>query len=333
MHAYYSIVMWKDVLFAGLFLLLTIKCFELYEMYINKTITFKKMIPFMIISFLCVMFRNNGIYMYMFLFVCTLLLMKKYRKIVAISFLIVICTYFIIKIPVLNYFGVKRSASAEYIAMPLQQIGRMVYKEKEMSQEDVELLNNLMPIETMKSVYHPAVVDTIKFNSEYNGDYFDSHKKEFLKFWLRQCVKHPITAVESYMISTLGYWYPNVEHWYIAYDVEQNSFDLKLKPVLKDKTVTYIIDNIDERTTPIFAMEWSIGLCFWIISIFAFISIKKNKFISIYPYLPIIGIWITMIVASPVYGEYRYVYGAFLSLPLFLLLPYIKMNHNKPIKR
>ena len=70
-------------------------------------------------------------------------------------------------------------------------------------------------------------------------------------------------------------------------------------------------------------MEWSIGLVFWVILIFAMMSIRKNKLYGIYPFIPIIGIWITMMIASPVFGEFRYVYGAYTCLPLLMLCPYL----------
>ena len=37
-------------------------------------------------------------------------------------------------------------------------------------------------------------------------------KDGFLKLWLNMIRKHPTIAVESYLISTLGYWYPNLKN-------------------------------------------------------------------------------------------------------------------------
>ena len=79
-------------------------------------------------------------------------------------------------------------------------------------------------------------------------------------------------------------------------------------------------------------MTWSIGLCFWIIALFSFIAVKKAKDIkAIYLYVPVIGIWLTMMIASPVFAEFRYVYGAFTCLPLLIIFPYLLCNSKGEI--
>jgi hypothetical protein len=89
------------------------------------------------------------------------------------------------------------------------------------------------------------------------------------------------------------------------------------------------LDTLESRETPILNIEWSIGLCFWIILIFGILSYKKHRLIGLYPYIPILGIWVTMMVASPVFGEFRYVFGAFTCLPLFCLVPYLNLKIEK----
>ena len=93
-----------------------------------------------------------------------------------------------------------------------------------------------------------------------------------------------------------------------------------------NKIITEYVDNIDSKTIPIVCMEWSIALCYWIILILAFVTrrIKNKK--SLYVFIPIFGIWITMLIASPVFGEFRYVYGAFATLPLLMVYPYLKLK-------
>jgi len=67
-------------------------------------------------------------------------------------------------------------------------------------------------------------------------------------------------------------------------------------------------------------------LCFWLILVFAILAIKKVGKKVLYIYVPIFGIWLTMMAASPVYAEFRYVYGAFTCLPLLMLIPYINFK-------
>ena len=331
-HGYYSIVMWKDVIFAGSMLLLTMKTINILEKNESNELTFKNLISFTLISLLCVFFRNNAIYMYFVFVLVTLILFRKSFKVFCIAFAIVIGTYYFVKGPIFTHFNVEKSSSSEYIGMPLQQIGRMTFKNVKFTNKEKELLNKLMPIEKMAVAYNPRISDGIKFNEYYNRNTFDENKMEYFKLWLQLVCKHPTIALESYTISTLGYWYPNIEYWSIENKITENEFNLEIQsklPAISDK----FFKKIEGRNVPLLNIEWSIGLCFWIILIFGVLSFKLNGKNGIYPYIPIFGIWITMMIAAPVYAEFRYVYGAYTSLPLLMLSPYLVKNIcNKGVK-
>ena len=330
MHGYYSIVMWKDVLFSGLLLLLTMQTIRIIEKEQDRTLSFKKLIGFIITSILCVFFRNNAIYMYMILAIVTLIIFRKYYKIFIGAFLIVFLTYYIIKGPVFDYFNILKSASAEYIGMPLQQIGRMAFKNVDFTDEEEILINDLMPIEIMKDAYNPRISDGIKFNKSYNGIVFDENKMEYLKLWLNLVKKYPGVALESYSMSTLGYWYPGVEYWSVSNSIWENDYSLVIDSKTP-KTVQNFISSLESRRAPILNIQWSIGFCFWLILIFGMLSFKKIGIKGLYSFVPIFGIWITMMLASPVFGEFRYVYGAFTCLPILIIIPYL--FSKKKIKR
>lgn len=323
MHGFYSITMWKDIVFSGVLLLLVMECIKLLEK--KEELKFKNFTTFIVVSIFCIFFRNNAIYMYFLLFIFSLIIFRKKIKYFICAFSIVFCVYFVVKGPVFNYFNVSKSASAEYIGMPLQQIGRMAFKNVEFSDYEKKYLNKLIPIEVMAKSYNPGLTDGIKFNKNYNGKAFDDNKTTYFKIWLDLVRKYPSISLEAYAASTLGYWYPSVEPSTVAMSIESNSFNLEKQSKLPE-VFNKIFTKIENINTPLFNIEWSIGLCFWIILIFCWISIKRKK--SIYPYIPIFGIWITMMIASPAFAEFRYVYGAFTCLPLLMITPYINFENK-----
>ena len=331
MHGYYSIVMWKDVIFSGLLLLLTMQLVKIVEKEKKQKLKFKNIIGFIVVSILCVFFRNNAIYMYVILAIITFIIFKKHWKVFAAGFCIVFGVYFIVKGPIFNYFNVKKSASAEYIGMPLQQIGRMAFKNVQFTKDEKELIDKLIPVETMAVSYNPRVSDGIKFNDSYYGDVFDDNKIEYLKLYLNLVKKYPSIALEAYSISTLGYWYPGVEYWSVANNIWENDYGIDTQSKTSDSVKNFLTD-LESRSTPVLNIEWSIGLCFWIILIFGTISVKKNGLKGLYPFVAVFGIWLTMMVASPVFGEFRYVYGAYTCLPLLMLCPYLNLR-NHPNKK
>ena len=327
MHGYYSIVMWKDVIFSGLLLLLTIELVKIIEKIMKKELCFKNLISFIIVSIFCVFFRNNAIYMYFLLAFITLIFLRKYYKIFIPAFVIVFGVYFVVKGPIFNSLNIKKSSSSEYIGIPMQQVGRMAYKNVNFTKKEKELLNKLIPVDIMAKVYNPIISDGIKFDSNYNSNVFDENKGEYLKLYLSLIRKHPSIAIEAYSVSTLGYWYPGVSYNSVCYGMVENDYGLKNYSLL-GKDVQYFLYGIEGRGVPVLNIEWSIGLCFWVILIFVILAAKMIGKKSLLIYVPIMGIWITMMVAAPVYAEFRYVYGAFTCLPLLMMVPYINFKNN-----
>ena len=323
MHALHSVTMWKDVIFAGFFVLLTVEMIKMVDRYNNQELTFKKEIGFIIVALLCTFFRNNAIYMLIIVFILCLFIFKKSRKVIAMSFGIIIVSYFLITGPGFKLFGVKQTETTEYVSIPLQQVARMVYKGAPITLKEEKLINKLVPIEIIRKRYRPQLVDTIKWHEEYNNDVLSKNKGKYLKLWLNLCYRNPQIALEAQAASTLGYWYPNVVYWFNPEGLVNEKYGNYITPKSSDST-TKRIDNALGSTSAIYNIEWNIALWLYVIIIFGTISFKKKKWLGIVPYLPLLGLWFTLIIATPVYSEFRYIYSAFTALPLLIIYPYLK---------
>lgn len=323
---FYSITMWKDIIFSGLVLLLTIQLFKMLEK--KGSLSFRNSYGFIIISLLTIFFRNNAIYMYFLLALVTLITFRKELKVIIPMLLIVFGVFFIIKGPVYQAFDIKKSGSSEYIAIPLQQIGRMASKGIEFTKEEEKLINKLIPLNVLRKSYNAEIVDSIKFNNKYNSEVFEENKAAYLKLWFNLCLKHFSIASEAYLTSTLGYWYPNVDYWVTTAKIDANDLDIYTSSFIPDS----IRDNFTKlgtRSLPLIANTWCIALAFWLILIAAYISLIRYKTKSIlYVYVPIFGIWLTMMVATPVFAEFRYIYSAFTCLPLLLIIPFLESKRG-----
>ena len=137
--------------------------------------------------------------------------------------------------------------------------------------------------------------------------------------------------MESYLASTLGYWYPSNEHWSIMESIGNNELGLYTNSKLPK--VRELLVKVSNHSFPIINMTWSIGLCFWFVALLIYITKKRLGWKYIYPYILVVGIWLTMMIASPVYGEFRYVYCIFASLPLLAIYPFMKDHVNLHPKR
>lgn len=327
---YYSVTMWKDVLFGAFFLLFSVHLCQLMEN--KKAISIKNLIMFLISSLLIIFFRNNAIYMYILFIPVAILYFKEERKKMIVCFTIVIGLFLIVKGPVYKCLNISKSSSSEYIAMPLQQIGRMAYKKVSFTNKEKKFFDELIPVEIMETAYNPTVSDGIKFNPAYNLEFFNDNKIEFFKIYIGLVARYPNIAVESYLTSTLGYWYPNVMYWSVANNVWENDIgvynDSKAPKFIED----YVF-SAESRNLPIISLQWSIGLCFWLILLAGCVCYLRKGFSTLLLYFPIFGIWLTMMIASPVWGEFRYVFCAFTCLPLLLLYPFLTNLEAKKLKK
>ena len=200
----------------------------------------------------------------------------------------------------------------------------MAYKGVEFTKEEEELINKLIPLDTLSESYNAEIVDSIKFNDEYNSNVFEENKLEYLKLWISLCFKHFGIATEAYLTSTLGYYYPNVDYWVTTAKIDENDIGVHTSSFVPDN-IRNEITKLGTRTLPIIGNTWCIALAFWLILLSAYITVKRHRTKSIlYVYVPIFGIWLTMMVATPVFAEFRYIFSAFTCLPILLIVPFLR---------
>ena len=76
--------------------------------------------------------------------------------------------------------------------------------------------------------------------------------------------------------------------------------------------------------TPLFYPLISIGLHTWMMIVCGFINVvhrKKEWILS----LPVLAIVMSLLISTPVYSEFRYIYSAFLMLPLVLMTTCVRV--------
>ena len=69
-------------------------------------------------------------------------------------------------------------------------------------------------------------------------------------------------------------------------------------------------------------MFFSIGFAFWIVLFLLCYCIYKKNYKYILIFVPILALWLTNL-ASPVCGEFRYMYSLFTCLPIYFSVIYI----------
>ena len=322
-NALYSLSLWKDVVFAGLITLLTIELFKMLE---YKKITIEKMVRLGTICLLSMLFRHNALYMMFLLAIVLIIVFRKQLKYILPTLIIVFSIYYIINIPILNALNINRSESIEYIAIPLQQLGRIAYKDGNISEKEKKELAKVISVDKMKELYNPRIVDFIKFDESFNMDYLNKHKLKYLKLYFNIIMKNKNIAFESYFTSTLGYWYPNVDYWTVITEVQDNPYGIKSINIIPKKQKEYISTLLVTKSIPLYNFIWSIGLYVWLVFFAIGHCIYKKEYKKLIIYIPVIGIWLSLLVAAPTFAEFRYMYSFVTTLPILILLPKMKIK-------
>ena len=331
--AAYSITMWKDIPFALSLIFFTICLIELATNSKNFFRNKFRIVAFLISTILVILFRNNGIYVVLFTLPCMFFIIKDYRKQVVYIAVAIVAFYVIYKGPIFKLFNITDGPIKEMLSVPLQQIARTVRdNEDELTQEEREKIYKFLPVENLGNLYNPLISDSVKENLDNNE--FQNNKGEFVKLWLSLLIKHPRSYVESFFVGSFGYWYPETNNWVI---VNWNDYP-KLEylnytkaPITNIKIVETLEKFANTRNIPVISMVlFSIGFNFWIILIITMYCIYKKKYRHMLTLIPILVLWLTN-TASPVWCEYRYIYGMFTTMPLFLFVVVSLVNLNKEI--
>jgi len=316
-NALFSMILWKDILFAGVVLLLTIYTYE--------WVTTKKvnLVLYTLIVLATTLLRNNGLYVIILMFPIMLISCRKDWKKVLLVFAVALVVSFGIKNILFSVFNVEEGLAKEALSIPMQQIAKVVkYHEEELPKEELELIHKYIPVETIGELYNPVISDPIK--REFDNEAFLENKTEFIKLWLQLFVRYPKEYFEAFFSNNYGYWYPEAQHWVANRTMEADSIlYLEGTPLIEGKLVEKIDSQIENRRLPLLSMLFSLGFCFWLIAISVFYIIYKKKYKYLLIYLPVLLLWLTTL-ASPVFCEYRYAYSMFTSVPILIGLTFEK---------
>ena len=168
---FYAITLVKDSLYTCYFLLYLI----ILHSTLKEGITIKKSIQIIIIAVLLFLFRNNGIYTFLLSFPFLLINNKKVGKYLIII-LIVFGSYKTYNNIILPSLKVTPTSIREALSIPFQQTARYInYHEKDLSEKDKKIINNVLNYKKIKKNYKPELSDPVKntFNK-------DSSKKDLI---------------------------------------------------------------------------------------------------------------------------------------------------------
>lgn len=228
----------------------------------------------------------------------------------------------------MNAFHVVQPDFVESICIPLQQTARVICEDKELTEEEWESIHKVIDTTYIKELYAPGFADNMKELVRV-GDpgYLTEHKGEYLKLWLSLGLRYPSTYIRAYIDQTIGYWYPDVAYTVgdidgiIANETGVTSHPLIGGPfIVKTKEILQKLGDM----LPLYGLLFSMGAMFWTLTGCIAVVFAKKQYQRFILFLPGLAVILTLLVATPVSSEFRYAYSLAYTMPLYLLLPFIR---------
>lgn len=312
----YSNTMWKDVLFGGAVCAFLTALFR-----ILRDIGWNKVWNYVILAVsglgFCLWRSNGFLALVAALPVFAVVLWKEHKKMLALI-LSVVAAGWAMKGPLLSAMNVTQPDLVESLSIPVQQVARVIVEGCELTEEEAELIGRVVDIEEVPELYRSHISDNIKneIRSKDNA-YFEENAGQYLNLWLRLLMKHPVEFVKAWVDQTKGYWGGGFPNWMYGNFVNENDMGIAMKSQGNIIARLYNLYFALSRHLMLFEPLHSIGLHVWILAIAAFVALfrKRKEWILIAPLLAMV---LTLLVATPVSGEFRYAYSLFTAFPLVI---------------
>jgi len=312
----YALSLWKDTPFACVFIIYvcTIGDLSLRPECINNK---KWIIKYVVTTVLLMFTRNNGIYIVIATSLICLLycfrkkvFVKRYLTVTLLSIIV----YFIITGPVYGAIGFKNADNREEsYGIMLQQMGYIVSDDSSnISQEEREILNNILSIDKWKEVYTPADVDSIKWSEDFDHEYFNNNIGTIRKCYISLCTKNFKKAVEAYLLATMGFWDIGKQssHGYVVLD---NWGLSELGDVKYNALKSLLGIDLSTKLRPVHYVSSAIFLWLYLFLGLIIVGIRKSNAI---PLVPGYVLWATIMIATPVAFHHRYIIGVVFTMPV-----------------
>ena len=355
----YSVTMWKDVMFGGLMVLFVsaLAKWIFSELYVrspqmtaqrDSVIQFGRFDRLQLLKGavgIC-LFRSNGwiamAIAWVLALVIALLAQRKCNnqpaagkgtdkaihstniKLLKAGLIVLVIT-FIMKGPLLSILHVPQGDSVEPLAIPAQQIARVLIDHRSedgrisgISESDLALISRVADPKLIAGAYDPGLYDNVKDQLRRgNLQAFEGNKPAYAALWLRLGLQHPASYIHAWIDQTKGYWNAGYPYWVWGEGVPENDYGIASGQGVRPTKVLFYCYTWFLKYIRFFEPLKSIGLHVWILAALAIIATAKRDRRGLLCILPLADI-MTLCLATPVFSEFRYVYGVILVMPITL---------------
>lgn len=317
--AQYSVTVWKDVLFAGFFLVFLVEVALLVlrpELFWDK----RSNVAFLVGSgVLCILFRNNAILAIGITLVVLVALKSKFRKRLAIIATAILLPAVIVVGPLYSALHIQSGHFSEALAVPLQQVSRTIAQGGSLSAEQEAFFNEILPIDQYEERYLPSSPNPIKFSEDFDDDFLEENKVQFLISWFQVGCSNPGIYLRAWLAETQGFWNIAYPTWYTTpagYSLDGSTVSHNHLAGIIDQSD---FDSIRGLYIQIFEPIFNIGVLVWLLLFVLMYQVCRRNYKIVLCLMPLLLLWFSFLIAAPA-NDFRYMFPLHLAVPLLLLL-------------
>ena len=326
-HIMYSFTMWKDVFFGAAITFFVTSCYRMLRDVGNRD---GNMAVMCLSSLGMCLLRSNGWIAFLATTILFITMFGKKQFRVAAMFVAVLAGSYILKYPVLKTLNVAQPDTIEALSIPAQQIARVLADGKELTEAQKELLSQVVDIDEVPNHYTGWLSDPIKELVRHKGnqELIRTQNKDFIGLYVQLGLKYPLEYLKAWIDQTRGYWNGGYEFWTWGKNVVQNDLD-----IFTDGRSGRITSGLDWylniwKTSPILILAVCIGFHVWIMVFCLYTAAVKKNHAALFVSIPILMVWGTLLIATPVFSEFRYIYALFCAMPLMATAALGKENES-----
>lgn len=243
------------------------------------------------------------------------------------SVIMVLFLYLLWQGPVLGALQVEPPDTIESLTMPTQHLLCAYKRGGSLTQEEVAMLDAVVPLEQIDEYYNPYLFDMTKnyIREHGNQQVIADHRGDYAKLWLRVGLRNPMLYLEAEIRQTAGYYALHIPHEQILYSeyfMVDNPFGIKTQRKLFSYDAELAMGAFLQWFQGFYNKVWSLGMNTWLLLLsFACALYRRRNALAFVPCVMLLG---SLLLATPVYNEFRYAYGVFVALPFLFSLSFGK---------
>lgn len=285
----------------------------------------KRWILFAVTGLAVCLLRSNGIFVFLgtavFLIVSILRQKRVARREMFISTAAVLALYLLWQGPILSALHVEPPDTIESLTMPTQHLLCAYKRGGSLTAEEIGMLEQVVPLAEIDEYYNPYLFDMTKNYIRQNGhqEVIAENKGAYAKLWLTVGLKNPMLYLEGEIRQTAGFYalrIPHETYLYGEYFMVDNPFGIEGERKLFTYDDSLAMGKFLQDFQELYRRVWSLGANTWLLLSAMACALYRKRRIAVY--LPAVCLLGSLMLATPVYNEFRYAYGVFAALPFLV---------------